>query len=352
MWRSYNKTRRSGFFLVASNAIHHAFDESLRRLSIDGVSVGAQAHHSGGSPMSQRECAGFNWPPLSILASEPVSISPEAVSRVGPTRATICPSGLPVSHGLASFTPRLASVTVVVGQPASANACSLNGFPRVSSIRPARNSGDPLALRQSLAAGVSHPVKSVSNVRRTDARRRERDRPEGVTQGFHVSVYKVDPRVCVFARNLLSKDDCRLALFDEMVEGWPQVPLVIKPSSLACRAERLARTGTSPNRSIICPSRRPQGMGPDADAGEEVALRESAQVAGVDILNTPFIHISRRDVAGFNQVAQPLGGCRVNLVVVGGHGFLLFACSICKYRNLTPCACSICCALLAFRTCS
>lgn len=34
--------------------------------------------------MSQRECAGFNWPPLSIPAKEPVSISPEAVSRAGP----------------------------------------------------------------------------------------------------------------------------------------------------------------------------------------------------------------------------------------------------------------------------
>lgn len=33
--------------------------------------------------MSQRECAGFNWPPLSIPAEEPVSISPEAVSRAG-----------------------------------------------------------------------------------------------------------------------------------------------------------------------------------------------------------------------------------------------------------------------------
>jgi hypothetical protein len=43
-------------------------------------------------------------------------------------------------------------------------------------------------------------------VRRTDARRRERDSPEGVTQGFQVSVYKVDPRIDVFARNLLSKD--------------------------------------------------------------------------------------------------------------------------------------------------
>ena len=36
-----------------------------------------------------------------------------------PASATICPKGLPVSHGLASFTPRLASVAVAVGQPAS-----------------------------------------------------------------------------------------------------------------------------------------------------------------------------------------------------------------------------------------
>ena len=34
--------------------------------------------------MSQRECAGFNWPPLSIPAKEPISISPETVSRAGP----------------------------------------------------------------------------------------------------------------------------------------------------------------------------------------------------------------------------------------------------------------------------
>jgi hypothetical protein len=34
--------------------------------------------------MSQRECAGFNWPPLSIPADEPVSISPWLVRRAGP----------------------------------------------------------------------------------------------------------------------------------------------------------------------------------------------------------------------------------------------------------------------------
>ena len=55
-----------------------------RDLRDDCVAVGAQASHAAGKPMSQRECAGFNWPPLSISAVEPISISPVAVSRAGP----------------------------------------------------------------------------------------------------------------------------------------------------------------------------------------------------------------------------------------------------------------------------
>lgn len=58
-------------------------------------------------------------------------------------------------------------------------------------------------------------------MRRTDARSRERDTPEGVTQGFQVSVYKVDPVIDSRARNLLSKDACRSELIDEVVEGRP-----------------------------------------------------------------------------------------------------------------------------------
>ena len=69
-------------------AVHHALDEDLRGFRVDGIAVGAQASHSGGSPMSQRECAGFNWPPLSIPAEEPVSISPVAVSRAGESDAS------------------------------------------------------------------------------------------------------------------------------------------------------------------------------------------------------------------------------------------------------------------------
>ncbi|MCY1523342.1 hypothetical protein D9M68_582370 [compost metagenome] len=76
--------------------------------------------------MSQRECAGFNWPPLSIPAQEPVSSSPEAVNRAGwvvSIIATRCPSGMPVSCGLGGKTPREASVAVGLGHPASATWC-------------------------------------------------------------------------------------------------------------------------------------------------------------------------------------------------------------------------------------
>jgi hypothetical protein len=98
-------------------------------------------------------------------------------------------------------------------------------------------------------------------------------------------LYKVDPRVCVLARNLLSKDDCRAALADEVEEGRPKVPLVIKPASFACRAERLAGTGAGPDWSMIGPAGSTEGMGPDADAGEEMALDESSEFRRSNIDN-------------------------------------------------------------------
>lgn len=61
-------------------------------------------------------------------------------------------------------------------------------------------------------------------------------------------------------------------------------------------------------------------MTPDTNAGEEMALGEVAQVAGVDIFNTPFVHDARRDVPGVDEVSQPLSRVGVDLVVVSGHG--------------------------------
>jgi hypothetical protein len=73
--------------------------------------------------MSQRECAGFNWPPPGIRASEPVSISPVTVKRAGPsglahiTAATVFRL---LSLFPASLLPFCAGVPAIgVGQPDS-----------------------------------------------------------------------------------------------------------------------------------------------------------------------------------------------------------------------------------------
>ena len=74
---------------------------------------------------------------------------------------------------------------------------------------------------QSRADGVTHPVQSLSDVRRAEARSAGIDCPAGVARSFQVSRYKVEPSEAVLACNLLAKDDWRAALFDKPVEVRP-----------------------------------------------------------------------------------------------------------------------------------
>jgi hypothetical protein len=233
----------------AGPCAHDRPDEGFRRFRIECIAITAQASHSGGSPMSQRECCGFNWPPLSIAAVEPISIPPEAVSRAGPQIAAAC-----------------------------ARSCGC-----------------------------------------ADARSAEIDRPAGVTRSFQVSLYKVEPSEAVAARNLLAKDDERAALADEPVEGGPKVPLVSKPAALACRAERLAWAGSGPDQPVVGPSGSPKSVGPDADAGEEMMLAVTGELARFDIAYVSLVHVAGRNHAGCDQLPQPGGGERIVLVVVSGR---------------------------------
>ena len=103
----------------------------------DGISVSAQSSHAGGNPMSQRECAGFNWPGFSVAAGEPVGVGPESVSCA-------CP------HSLGYFLPLtwlylpVPSPALGVAHGASCTACSFSGrlfFAIVSGLaRPSRQS--------------------------------------------------------------------------------------------------------------------------------------------------------------------------------------------------------------------
>src|SRR5687768_14396783 len=94
---------------------------------------------------------------------------------------------------------------------------------------------------------------------------------------------------------------------------------IVEACRVACGAERLARTGARPSGSIVAPSRATQGVGPDSDAGEEMTLPVSPEVGGLNKSNVPLIHIPRRDVPRSYQVAKPLRGIPVVLVVIRSH---------------------------------
>ena len=110
------------------------FDEDLRGGRNDCIAVTAQSSHSGGSPMSQRLCAGFNWPPLSIPAEQPISSSPHAVNRAGPSigENAATPRSLFQPFRAASFSAPFSvralfspSSALGVGQPAKSTVLRL-----------------------------------------------------------------------------------------------------------------------------------------------------------------------------------------------------------------------------------
>jgi hypothetical protein len=134
-----------------------------------------------------------------------------------------------------------------VGQPAIASCIRRDGFPSIAFAFSGSGDCDPV----SDVVGQPNKPEPLSDMRRTDARSAQICRPNGVSRCFHVSAYKVEPTETVLARNLLSKDDWRAALADEVMPVGPQVPLIIKPASCTCRAERLARAASCPNGAII-----------------------------------------------------------------------------------------------------
>lgn len=279
--------------------------------------------------MIQRECAGFNWPPSTIPASEPVSTSPSAVSRAGPQIAAHCTRscGEPLrsisrsvpSRDLTFFSP---SAERAVGQPASCTA--------IPSIRPkplfpclalhsARRNSQVVSERFITAAsGVGHPEQALSDVRSADARSAQICCPNGVTRTFQVSRYKIPPAQGSRARNLLPKDDCRAALLDEVEPRRPEMPLVSKSRSAACLAERLARARSRPDRTLT-PAGEIEGKGPPPDAGEEVASSIPGKIGWSNVEDTPLINLPLRNNPLRDERPQPCGRAWVVLVVVVAH---------------------------------
>jgi hypothetical protein len=75
---------------------------------------------------------------------------------------------------------------------------------------------------------VGDEPESLADMRGTDARSAQIERPDGVILGFQVSLNKVEPLKAIFRRNLLSKDDARSALRDESVPHRPEMTVVVE----------------------------------------------------------------------------------------------------------------------------
>jgi len=142
----------------------------------------------------------------------------------------------------------------------------------------------------SVAAGVvidinGTEVQPLADVGRTRAVCSQYRRRNGVACRFQVSTNKVEPAVSNRRCNLLAKHCSRATLADEAKPFRPEVTRVVKPAAFACRAETGAGAASGPERPVVGPSCAAGGVGPDTDAGEEMALGIASQVFGSNIDN-------------------------------------------------------------------
>lgn len=97
------------------------------------------------------------------------------------------------------------------------------------------------------------------------------------------------------------------------------MPLVVGAGALAGDRERLARAGAGPELAVVGPAGESSGERPASDAGEKVALSKPGKVICSDVDDGSFIHFSCRNQARGHEVAKPLRGVGVELVVVVGR---------------------------------
>jgi hypothetical protein len=114
---------------------------------------------------------------------------------------------------------------------------------------------------------------------------------------------KVEPSVVNRCFNLLTKDNVRFALADEVEPNGPEMAFVCNaPPRTGC-AEGLAGATACPNRSILGPSGEAQRATPTADSGEEVALGVPGKFACFNILDAPRIYFTLGNMPRLNQIA-------------------------------------------------
>jgi hypothetical protein len=113
---------------------------------------------------------------------------------------------------------------------------------------------------------------------------------------------KIEPSVVNRCFNLLTKDNARAALADEIEPDRPEVSIISGAFLGTGCTKGLTRATACPNRSVLGPSGEAQGVTPAAKSGEEMALNKSGKVTGANILDAPCIYFTLGNMPRFNQI--------------------------------------------------
>jgi len=152
-----------------------------------------------------------------------------------------------------------------------------------SCLRSIKRTGSFASKPDALAVG--HKPQAISSMGRIDGTSRNNDRPAGVADAFQVRRHSVEPILANRCRNLFSHDDRGPTGSNETEEDGPEVALVRLALLFACGAEGLAGGASGPQGPVVGPSGEAGGVGPAADASEEMALDEAPEVIRGNIEN-------------------------------------------------------------------
>lgn len=95
--------------------------------------------------------------------------------------------------------------------------------------------------------------------------------------------------------------------------------VIVLSLALPGLTEGLAGRRAGPDGQALGHAGEAQRVGPAADPGEEMALREAAQVGGLHLEDGASVHLARGQQPGRDQIPQPGAGRGIGVVVVDGH---------------------------------
>jgi hypothetical protein len=160
-------------------------------------------------------------------------------------------------------------------------------------------------VRRAFSGETVHRTVSFS----LEPRSRQIGRRNGVRCRFQVSCQSVEPRPasralsrCASraanrsehcrARDLLAEDELRAAGCDEPQERGREMAVIVLSLALPGLGEGLAGRRAGPDGPILGHAGEAERIGPAADPGEEMALREAAQIDGLHLEDGSFVHLS------------------------------------------------------------